>query len=195
MLTRLIDYFKMQKITAAFVSLSKGSDSAESPDIAVSSLTDTWLLLRDLQIGAERNRALYLLKSRGMAHSNQVREFLLTDRGVELQDVYVGTSGALLTGTARVTLELEEKAQALVREQESAGKARELERKREAMEAQIAVLRAEYEVERAGAAKLMEQDRMRNMLLAGNRTDMARRREAAGDRAGKTPKQRKGAAR
>jgi circadian clock protein KaiC len=151
------------------------------------------LLLRDLQIGAERNRALYLLKSRGMAHSNQVREFLLTDRGVELQDVYVGPSGALLTGTARVTLELEEKAQALVREQESAGKARELERKREAMEAQIAVLRAEYEVERAGAAKLMEQDRMRNMLLTGNRTDMARRREAAGGRAGKTPQHRQGA--
>ena len=195
MLTRLIDYFKMQKITAAFVSLSKGSDSAESPDIAVSSLTDTWLLLRDLQIGAERNRALYLLKSRGMAHSNQVREFLLTDRGVELQDVYVGSSGALLTGTARVTLEMEEKAQALVREQESAGKERELERKREAMEAQIAVLRAEYEVERAGAAKLMEQDRMRNMLLAGNRTDMARRREAAGGRAGKTPQHREEAAR
>ena len=195
MLTRLIDYFKMQQITAAFVSLNRGGDSAESPDIAISSLADTWLLLRDLQIGAERNRALYLLKSRGMAHSNQVREFLLTDHGVELQDVYVGPSGALLTGTARVTLELEEKAQALVREQESAGKERELERKREAMEAQIAVLRAEYEVERAGAAKLMEQDRMRNMLLAGNRTDMARRREAASDRAGKAPKQRKGAAR
>ena len=195
MLTRLIDYFKMQQITAVFISLNSGGDSAESPDNAVSSLTDTWLLLRDLQIGAERNRALYLLKSRGMAHSNQVREFLLTDRGVELQDVYVGPSGALLTGTARVTLELEEQAQALVREQESAGKERELERKREAMEAQIAVLRAEYEVERAGAAKLMEQDRMRNTLLAGNRTDMARRREAAGGRAGKTPKQRQGGAR
>ena len=124
-----------------------------------------------------------------------MREFLLTDRGVELQDVYVGPSGALLTGTARVTLELEEQAQALVREQESAGKERELERKREAMEAQIAVLRAEYEVERAGAAKLMEQDRMRNMLFAGNRTEMARRREAGGDRAGKAPKQRTGAAR
>ena len=137
MLTRLIDFFKMQQITAVFTSLTEGGDPCESTDVGVSSLMDTWLLLRDLENGAERNRVLHLLKSRGMAHSNQVREFLLTDHGVELRDVYVGPSGVLLTGSAREALEAQENAQALVHAQEIEGKKRDLERKRQAMEARL----------------------------------------------------------
>ena len=147
MLTRLIDFFKQQQITALFTSLTSGGRPGETPEVGVSSLMDVWLLLRDLESGAERNRVLHLLKSRGMAHSNQVREFLLTGRGVELRDVYLGPSGALLTGSARVALEAQEQAQALVREQESSGRTRALERKRAAVEAQIAAIRAEFGVE------------------------------------------------
>jgi circadian clock protein KaiC len=188
MLTRLIDFFKMQQITALFTSLTVGGPAMESNDVGVVSLMDTWLLLRDVQNGAERNRVCHLLKSRGMAHSNQVREFLLTDHGAELRDVYVGPSGVLLTGSARMALEAEETAQALVREQEIEGKNRELERKRQAMEAQIAVLRAEFEVEQAEAAKTIGQDQMRAGVLAGDRVQMARLRQSDKGAAGKTPK-------
>jgi len=189
MLTRLIDFFKMQQITALFTSLTTGGTFMESTDIGVSSLMDTWLLLRDVQNGAERNRVLHLLKSRGMAHSNQVREFLLTDHGVELRDVYAGPSGALLAGSARDALEAQEKAQALVREQEIEGKEQELERKRQALEAQIASLRVEFEVEQAETAKTIGQDQTRTGVLAGNRVQMARLRQADAIARRKTRKQ------
>ncbi len=188
MLTRLIDFFKIQQITALFTSLSAGSTYMEFNDVGMVSLMDTWLLLQDVQNGAERNRVLYLLKSRGMAHSNQVREFLLTDHGAELRDVYVGPSGVLLTGSARAALEAQEKAQALVREQEIEGRNRELERKRQAMEAQIAVLRAEFEVEQVETTKTMGQDQTRAGVLAGDRVQMARLRQGDAAAAGKTPK-------
>lgn len=138
---------------------------------------DVWLLLRDLESGAERNRVLHLLKSRGMAHSNQVREFLLTGRGVELRDVYLGPSGALLTGSARVVLEAQEQAQALLREQEGAGRTRTLERKRAALEAQIAALRAEFDVEEAELKRGIAQGDARTAMLAGDRVEMGRQRQ------------------
>jgi circadian clock protein KaiC len=196
MLTRLVDFFKMQQITALFTSLTAGGTPMESAggtlmettDLAIASLMDTWLLLRDVQNGAERNRVLYLLKSRGMAHSNQVREFLLTDHGAELRDVYVGPSGVLLTGSARLALEAQEKAQALVSGQKIEGKNRDLDRKRQAMEAQIAVLRAEFEVEQTEAAKMIEQDKTRAGVLAGDRVQMARLRQSDASNAGKKPK-------
>jgi circadian clock protein KaiC len=188
MLTRLLDFFKMQQITALITSLSGGGTLKETPEVGVSSLIDTWLLLRDVQNGAERNRILYLVKSRGMAHSNQVREFLLTDHGVELRDVYAGPSGVLLAGSARDALEAQEKARALVREQEIEGKNRELERKRQSMEAQIASLRTEFEVEQAEAAKTIGQDQKRAGVLAGDRVQMVRLRQADAGTAGKRPK-------
>ncbi|MDP3179074.1 MAG: hypothetical protein Q8M76_14295 [Spirochaetaceae bacterium] len=118
------------------------------------------------------------MKSRGMAHSNQIREFLLTDQGVELRDVYIGTSGVLLTGSARDALEALEKAQKLVREQESEGKNRDLERKRHTMEARIAVLQAEFEVEQTESMKTIGQDQTRAGILASDRVQMAKRRQA-----------------
>jgi circadian clock protein KaiC len=188
MLTRLVDFFKMQQITALFTSLTASGTLIQATDVRVSSLMDTWLLLRDVQNGADRNRVLHLMKSRGMAHSNQVREFLLTDHGVELRDVYVGPSGVLLTGSARVVLEAQEKAQALVRGQEIEGKHRELKHKRQAMEAQIAVLRAEFEVDQAEAAKTIGQDQVRVGVLASDRVQMARLRQGDAAAVGKTPK-------
>src|SRR5450759_612480 len=188
MLTRLVDFLKMQQITALFTSLTAGGTFTESTDLGVSSLMDTWLLLRDVQNGAERTRVVHLLKSRGMAHSNQVREFLLTDRGVELRDVYVGPSGALLTGSARMVQEAQEKAQAWVRGQDIGGRKRELERKRQALEAQIAALRAQFEVELAKAATTAEQDQTRTGVLDGDRVQMARLRQADTAAVGQTPR-------
>lgn len=99
MLMRLIDFLKTHQITALCTSLTGGGATLEHTDTAVSSLIDTWLLLRDVEAGGERNRAMYILKSRGMAHSHQIREFLLTDRGVDLREIYVGPGG-VPTGSA-----------------------------------------------------------------------------------------------
>ena len=90
MLTRLIDFLKTEQITGVFTSLTARRRAKEQTEVGISSLIDTWLLLRNIELGGERNRGLYVLKSRGMAHSNQIREFLLTPRGIELLDVYVG---------------------------------------------------------------------------------------------------------
>ena len=193
MMTRLIDFFKMQRITALITTLTGGSTLVEAVEAGVSSLMDAWLLLRDVQNGAERNRVLHLVKSRGMAHSNQVREFLLTDHGVEMRDVYAGPSGALLAGSARDALEAREKAEALVREQETDGTKRALERRRQAMEAQIAALRAEFEVGQVEATKTIGQDQTRGGVLASDRMEMARLRQSDAGAARKVLKHKRGA--
>lgn len=158
MLTRLIDYLKSRQITTLFTSLTVAGEKPEATEVGISSLMDTWILLRDIEIGGERNRGLYILKSRGMAHSNQIREFLLTSKGVQLQDVYVGPGG-VLTGSARLAQEAQEKAQALTHQQEIERNKREIEHQREIMEAQIMALRAQFEAtkEKLEAATIQEQ--------------------------------------
>ena len=145
--------------------------------MGISSLTDTWLLLRDIEIGGERNRGLYILKSRGMPHSNQIREFLLTDKGINLLDVYVGPSG-VLTGSARLSREAQEKAKDLVRQQDAQIKQLNLERKRKAMEAQIADIRAEFKTEEAEVEKLIKQEKLRQQKVSQDRKAMAQIRKA-----------------
>src|SRR5690606_35050838 len=90
MLMRLVDYLKSQGITALFVNLTSGTAFMESTQAGISSLIDTWILVRDIELGGERNRGIYVLKSRGMGHSNQIREFLISNQGIELKEVYVG---------------------------------------------------------------------------------------------------------
>src|SRR5574341_1165281 len=109
MLTRLIDFLKANRITALFTNLSHAGGALELTEFGISSMMDTWLLLRDIELGGERNRGMYILKSRGMAHSNQIREFLLSDRGIDLVNVYTGPGG-VLTGSARSAQEAAEKA-------------------------------------------------------------------------------------
>jgi circadian clock protein KaiC len=145
MLTRLVDFLKTQKITAIFTSLT-AAGALEASEADVSSLMDTWLLLKNIEVGGERNRALYVLKSRGMEHSNQIREFVFTDDGLRLLDVYLGSEG-VLTGSARVSQEMREKAVVTFRGQELESRRRELERKRRIFEARMVMLRAEFEVE------------------------------------------------
>src|SRR5206468_1972502 len=112
--------------TALFTNLaSPGEADLERTDLGVSSIVDTWILLRDIELGGERNRGMYVLKSRGMAHSNQIREFLLTDRGIELRDVYVGPEG-VLTGSMRLAQEARERASAIQREREETRRRRDL---------------------------------------------------------------------
>jgi circadian clock protein KaiC len=176
-LMRLIDFLKTQQITTLLTNLSTGGNPLEYTDVGVSSLMDTWLLLRDIESNGERNRLLYLLKSRGMAHSNQVREFCLTSSGIELIDVYLG-AGGVLTGTARTVQEAQEKAAALVRQQEIEQKQRDLERKRKAMEAQITALQVQFEAEKEEIERMIRQQELKEKSLLQQQVERAQLRKA-----------------
>ncbi len=177
MVTRLIDLFKSRQITAMFTSLTAGDATPELSEVGVSSLMDTWLLLRNLECNGERNRGLYILKSRGMSHSNQVREFLLTERGVQLLDVYVGPQG-LLTGSARAAQEARERAEAKERELQLQRKQLELEERRQQLEAQIAAMRSGFAVEQ-NKLRLEARDlQSRGRQVAEARIQMGRLRRA-----------------
>ena len=175
MLTRLIDFLKTEQVTTLFTSLTSGGKSQEQSEVGISSLMDTWMILRDFESDGERNRGIMILKSRGMAHSNQVREFLLTDHGIALKDVYLGPSG-VLTGSARLAQETRER----MAEAEAAGelerKRREIERKRVVAEAQIAALRAGMAADDEELKKLAQQEKNREKVLIEQRREMAARR-------------------
>jgi circadian clock protein KaiC len=176
-LMRLIDFLKSHATTAVFTSLTPGGDVLEHTDVGVSSIMDTWLLVRFIEGNGERSRGLYVLKSRGMAHSNQVREFLMTDRGITLAPVYAGPSG-VLTGAARHAQETRERAEAAARRQEIERKRREIERKQKLFEAQIAAMRAEHEADEIELQEAIRQEQEREMDLSRDREQIARLRQA-----------------
>jgi circadian clock protein KaiC len=178
MLMRLVDFLKLHQITAIFTSLTSGTNGTlEQTNIGISSLMDTWLLLRDIEINGERNRGLSVLKSRGMAHSNQIREFLLTNHGIELIDVYLGPEG-VLTGTARQAQEAQARAAAVLRQEKSEKRRLSLEIKRKDLEARIAELTAEFENEKQEIEKGLLQDDHHEQALVKQRKIMARLRKA-----------------
>jgi circadian clock protein KaiC len=178
MLLRLIDFLKGSVKTAFFTSLtSPGSGTLEETDVAISSIVDTWLLLRDIELGGERNRGLYILKSRGMAHSNQIREFLITGQGIALQDVYVGPEG-VLTGSMRVAQEAREKVADLKRRRDAERMKRSSARKQKALRAQIEALQAELEAEEAELDVVRVEERDTLAQQTNQQQAMARSRKA-----------------
>jgi circadian clock protein KaiC len=148
MLVRMLDLFKGKGLTTMLSNLTHGGEALEQTSIAVSSMVDTWLLLKMLEGNGERNRTLYVLKSRGMSHSNQIREFLITEHGIDLVEPYVGPEG-VLTGTARTGQELRDRLANEARRQDEERQTRLLERKQALLEQRIAALRAEYAAEEA----------------------------------------------
>ena len=177
MIIRLIDFLKQRGVTAFLTNLPSGGEALERTDVEISSIVDTWLFMRDIELDGERNGAMYVLKSRGMAHSNQLREFLLTPQGVDLLDVYVGPEG-VLTGSSRLSQEAREKAAALARQQDAERRDRDRTRKREVLEARIAALRKEFELEEAEAETFSGQDLSREEIIAADREAMSRSRQA-----------------
>jgi circadian clock protein KaiC len=177
MLTRLVDFLKTRQSTAVFTSLTAAGSPLEGTETAVSSLMDTWLLLESIQVGGERNRTFSVLKSRGMTHSNQIREFLLTGNGVKLPDVYLGPEG-VLTGSARLSQEARESATGIARVREMEHHRRELERKRQIFEARMAMLRAEFETEEENIRHNISEAQLIEETLLQDRTLMLRSRKA-----------------
>lgn len=151
---RLVDLLKSRGITALLTSIADESEHFERTAVRISSIVDTWILLRTLEHDAERNRGLYIIKSRGMSHSNQVREFHLTDQGVRLSDVDVGPDG-VLTGSARISREVRERRAHEARLRKAERRRAELARKRKALELRIEVMRQELAAD--------EEDLMRDL--------------------------------
>lgn len=177
MITRIIDFLKSRQITAVFTSLTAASDNPEMSEVGVSSQMDAWLLLRNLEANGERNRGLYVLKARGMEHSNQIREFVLTGHGVQLLDVYVGSSG-VLTGSARLAQEALEQAAVVAQKQEVEKKQMELARKRVQLTERIGALQAEFKADEDQLLRTIREMEAREQQVASHRLDMGRVRGA-----------------
>jgi circadian clock protein KaiC len=171
LLVQLIDVLKTAQITACFTCLTTGGTGLEEVAVGISSLMDTWLLLRDFESNGERNRGLHIMKSRGMAHSNQVREFLLTDHGVELVDVYSGPVGVYM-GSARLEQEQRLEAAVTAQAQDAERAERERERARRVVDAKIVVLQTEAEGEQAERMVDEREQRGRVSARSGDRRAM-----------------------
>lgn len=177
MLSRLIDYLKMKQITAVCTDLLPSSGSLQRSEIGVSSLMDSWLMLQVLESSGERNRGLYVLKSRGMGHSNQIREFLMSDRGIQLQDVYVGPGG-VLTGAARAAQDSRERGEILARSRDFERKKRAIERKKNVIDARILALRTRFEGEMEELDRLAEEIAQGKVSSAAESSELVRLRMA-----------------
>ncbi len=177
-LLRMMDLLKGRGITALFTSLRNDGALTEGSDQGLSSLMDVWIRLGDVEANGERNRVLYLIKARGMSHSNQVREYRITDAGIELTAPYVGPDG-VLTGTARLSQAAREQADAARRRQDIERRRRDLVRRREALERQVEEMRAALRNEEEEATLLLEQDDRHEAVLTTDRAAVASRRGAA----------------
>jgi len=184
LLVRMLDMLKARGITAVFTSLTVGNDRLAQSDFGMSSLMDTWISLVDIEGSGERNRGLYVLKSRGMSHSNQISEYLLTDEGIKLVAPYLGPSG-VLTGSARLAKEAEEAAEAQRRREEMEQQRRDIAVKRAVTERRIAELRAEIEAQEAAVAGTVAQEGRREEMRQSDRAAMAVSRGAQAKGEGK----------
>ncbi|WP_035603663.1 circadian clock protein KaiC [Haloferula sp. BvORR071] len=173
-LMRLIDNLKQQQITAVFTSLTSGGEqfAAEESQVGVSSLMDVWLLLRNHEQNGERNRTIFVLKARGMSHSNQIREFILGNEGITMVDAYIGSDG-VLTGASRVAQEARQRAAAEFQRQDHARKLRQLANKRKLIESQISALKAELDSEAAELEFSIAEEATRNEIIRSSTESMA----------------------
>jgi circadian clock protein KaiC len=175
MLIRLIDYLQEERITVMFTALTLNTVVNEQTDEGVSSLVDAWLRVRDIENNGERNRGLYIMKSRGMSHSNQVREFVISDEGLNLVDVYLGPDG-VLTGSAREAQKLMEETGVVLRTHAVTRKDREIERKKNVLQAKIESLKEEFESVTDELNKSYVEEELKKQVLRKNREELTKQR-------------------
>jgi circadian clock protein KaiC len=176
MLTRLIDLFKARGITILLTDLIRGDISPEKPETYISSLIDTWILLRNVEYNGERSRALTVIKSRGMPHSNQVREFTMSHEGIQLIDPYIGPEGVFM-GSAKITQEARDKARLMNMQREIQHKRDLLEEKRAEYEARLNALKAQHKAEESDLRKSMEIAEQDLQIQLADRETMSRARK------------------
>jgi circadian clock protein KaiC len=175
MLMRLIDFLQAEQITVLFTALTLNSTVSEQTDEGVSSLVDAWILVRDIESNGERNRGMYIMKSRGMKHSNQVREFIITDKGLDLVDVYLGKEGVLI-GSAREAQELEELTDQRLRKYASGRKDIEISRKEKVLHSKIASLEEEFESLKDELNKAYVEEELKRNVIDENRKALVQKR-------------------
>lgn len=181
MLVRLVDFLQNEQITVMFTALALKNTVNEQTDEGISSLVDAWLLIRDIEFNGERNRGIYVMKSRGMGHSNQVREFIITSKGLDLVDVYLGPDG-ILTGSAREAHILREQTGAALHGQAVSRKDREISRKRKVLEAKIASLQTEFESVEEELNKVYLEEELKNQILEKTRLEITEKRKGTSDK-------------
>lgn len=182
MLIRLISFLQDQQVTVMFTALSLNNIVQEQTDETISSLVDAWLLVRDIESNGERNRGMYIMKSRGMKHSNQVSKFVITDQGLELVNVYLGPNG-VLTGSAREEQMLQERAGEVLKDHQMSAKDKEIIRKRGILEGKIANLKAEFESVEDELNRVYTEEQIRKEAAQKNRQEIANRRRGLGSSA------------
>lgn len=180
MLIRLLDFLQEEQITVIFTALTNSNSITEQTDEGVSSLVDAWMMVRDIEDNGERNRGMYIMKSRGMSHSNQVREFTIKDSGLDLVDVYLGENGVLI-GSARETQQLEEQKLFAVRSHALSRKDREIKRKETILQSKIASLREEFESLQEELNKTFVEEDLRKEIMEKNRVQMTQKRHDIGN--------------
>jgi circadian clock protein KaiC len=179
MLTRVMDHLKNEQITSLSTALRQMGQL--ETELGVSSLMDTWINLKSVETNGERNRTIDIIKTRGMFHSNQVREFEITDNGMKILDVYLGPAG-MLTGSARVSQIAKESAQKKEREHEIERKQRQLDQKRLKLESKINELTKEFEIEKNELDRIIEQEKLKEKIIEDQRNEMANLRHSNGDK-------------
>lgn len=173
-LIRLIDFLQSRNVTVMFTALAMNDNIGEQSDESISSLVDAWLLVRDIELNGERNRGMYVMKSRGMKHSNKVREFVISDKGLNLIDLYLGPEG-VLTGSAREKQQLAEKTVHVLRDNAIQRKDREISRKRTVLESRIASLKEEFESLQEEMNKSYIEEEIRKEVLEQNLREFTER--------------------
>jgi circadian clock protein KaiC len=177
MLMRLLDFLQNEDITVLFTALVYDRENSVQTDEGISSIVDAWVQVRDIENNGERNRGIYIMKSRGMSHSNQVREFVITNNGLELVDVYLGPEGILI-GSARQAQELQEATGVEMRTHAASRKDRELERKKLVLEAKIASLKEEFESMRDEMNKTFIEEQLKKEIMNRNRDQLTKNRNS-----------------
>jgi len=175
MLTRLIDFLLDEQITVMFTALALNTIINDQTDEGVSSLVDTWVMVRYIEYNGERNRGVYIMKARGMKHSNQVREFVISDKGIDLVDVYLGPNGVLI-GSAREAQKLQELTEDVLRKNTLNMKDREVYRKRKILESKIADLRTEFESTEEELNRINIESDLVKKVTEQNRLELTKRR-------------------
>jgi circadian clock protein KaiC len=175
MLIRLNDFLQTKKITVMFTALTLSTSTSEQTDEGVSSIVDAWLLLRDIESNGERNRAIYIMKSRGMKHSNQVREFVIRDSGLDLIDVYLGPEGVLF-GSAREAQQMNEAAGMAIRTDDLSRRSREIGRKQKVLTAKVESLNEEFESAKEELSRASTEEELRKEVLEQNRQTISKKR-------------------
>jgi circadian clock protein KaiC len=174
-LIRLIDFLQKEQITVLFTALTLNTAIGEQTDEGVSSMVDAWIQVKELELNGERNRGMYIMKSRGMSHSNQVREFVIENTGLDLVDVYLGPDG-ILTGSAREAQQLNEVTGQVIRSHALSRKDREIERKRLILESRIATLKEEFESIQEELNKSYVEEELKKELMKKNKKQIIEKR-------------------